>query len=367
LAKRPSALEELGMKFINPNANFWRGKRVLVTGHTGFKGAWLCHWLVRLGAQVQGISLEPSAEPNLFSLLNLEKRCNSHFLDIRDASSLASQIIALQPEVVLHLAAQALVRPSYAKPLDTFSVNIMGTANLLQALTQIDSTKVAVMVTTDKVYSNNEWFWPYRETDRLGGHDPYSASKAASELVIESYKKSFLNQKNIAVSCARAGNVIGGGDWSLDRLIPDAVRAWQSGAELEIRSPGSIRPWQHVLEPLSAYMQLAERTWQSQDLAGAYNFGPDANEAATVREVITQAQTYITGAQVNFATKAPSLHEARLLALDTSKARLNVGIKPRLSLAQTLQMTIVWYEALKAGNDAKLLCDCDIEAFCELA
>jgi CDP-glucose 4,6-dehydratase len=316
---------------------------------------------------VQGLALAPATTPNLFNLLDLSQRCDNHFLDIRDVATLSEQVAAFQPEVVFHLAAQALVRSSYAQPIDTFSTNVMGTANLLQALTQMDSTRVAVMVTTDKVYSNREWYWPYRETDHLGGHDPYSASKAASELVIESYKKSFLEQKKIAVSSARAGNVIGGGDWSLDRLIPDAIRAWHSGATLEIRSPESVRPWQHVLEPLCAYLVLAEKTWQSPELAVAYNFGPNANEAATVREVITHAQAHVGDAKVNFAAQSPNLHEARLLALDTSKARAVLGVMPRLSLAQTVQMTISWYEAQKAGQAARTLCDGDIDIFCELA
>jgi CDP-glucose 4,6-dehydratase len=355
------------MKLSNPDPNFWRGKRVLVTGSTGFKGAWLCYWLVRLGAQVHGVALAPTTTPNLFDLLNLRKLCSNLFVDIRDAEALTEQVTTFQPDIVFHLAAQALVRLSYTQPIDTFSTNVMGTAHVLQALMNVESTRVAVMVTTDKVYSNCEWYWPYRETDSLGGHDPYSASKAASELVIESYKKSFLSQKKIAVSSARAGNVIGGGDWSVDRLIPDAMRAWHSGLALEVRSPESMRPWQHVLEPLCGYILLAERTWQSPQSAGPYNFGPNANEAATVREVITHAQTHVKGAKLNFVDQSPSLHEARLLALDTSKARTVLGVSSRLSLTLTVQMTITWYEELKTGRVARDLCDGDIDAFCKLA
>ncbi len=233
---------------------FWHGKRVLVTGHTGFKGGWLVLWLRQLGATVCGTALPPATNPNLFELARVAEGIDSHFCDIRDSEHLAALVRACRPDIVLHLAAQPLVRASYRDPLGTFSSNIMGTAHVLDALRGLDSVRVALMVTTDKVYRNLEQPYPYREDDALGGHDPYSASKAASEIVIASYRDAFLREQGVAVASARAGNVIGGGDWSEDRLIPDAVRAWQADEILEIRRPQAIRPWQHVLEPLHGYL-----------------------------------------------------------------------------------------------------------------
>lgn len=272
-----------------PDSSFWRGKRVLLTGHTGFKGAWLALWLQRLGAQVTGLALAPATTPALFTLAGVAQGMDSHVCDVRDAAAVAARVRAAQPDVLLHLAAQALVRPGYAAPLDTFATNVMGTAHVLDALRGLDSVRVAVVVTTDKVYRNREWAYPYREDDALGGHDPYSASKAASELVAASYRDSFLAVQGVAVATARAGNVIGGGDWAEDRLIPDAVRAWEQGATLHIRHPQATRPWQHVLEPLAAYLRLAEVLWQRPQRAGAYNFGPLPHEAATVQHVIELA------------------------------------------------------------------------------
>ena len=225
---------------------FFQGRRVLITGHTGFKGSWLTLWLNRLGAQITGISLPPTTTPSLASLLAIDTLCEHHICDIRDPRALTSLVQKAKPEIVFHLAAQPLVRASYRHPLDTFSTNIMGTAHLLEALRQVDSVKSVVMVTTDKVYQNKEWLYPYRENDRLGGHDPYSASKAASELVVASYRDAFLADQGVAIATARAGNVIGGGDWSEERLIPDAVRAWQNKRPIEVRSPEAIRPWQHL-------------------------------------------------------------------------------------------------------------------------
>ena len=266
--------------------DFWRGKRVLLTGHTGFKGSWLALWLKRLGAKVTGIAIEPNTSPSLFELGDIQEGMISHYCDIRNLTKLQILIESVQPEIVFHLAAQPLVRASYKDPLDTFSTNIIGTANILDSLRKVESCKVAVMVTTDKVYRNKEWLYPYRESDALGGYDPYSASKAASEIVISSYRDSFLAQQGLAVGSARAGNVIGGGDWSQDRLIPDAVRAWQAGVALEIRNPKATRPWQHVLEPLAGYLTLAYKLWNQPELVGAYNFGPQPHEVASVRTVI---------------------------------------------------------------------------------
>ncbi|MCG9083918.1 CDP-glucose 4,6-dehydratase [Laribacter hongkongensis] len=335
---------------------FWDGKRVLVTGHTGFKGGWLVLWLQRLGALVCGIALPPSTTPNLFELAQVAEDIDSHFCDIRDAERLTTLVRAYRPEIVLHLAAQPLVRASYRDPLATFSSNIMGTAHVLDALRSLESVRVAVMATTDKVYRNLEQPYPFREEDALGGHDPYSASKAASEVVIASYRDAFLTEQGVAVASARAGNVIGGGDWSEDRLIPDAVRAWQANEILDIRRPQAIRPWQHVLEPLHGYLTLAEKLWHHPELAGAYNFGPHTHEAATVREVIELARKAYGKANVSYGDGSSGPHEAGWLALETAKARLTLGLQPRWNLAETVTRTMAWYQAQHAGADARKLC-----------
>lgn len=345
------------------NANFWRGKRVLLTGHTGFKGAWMALWLSRLGAQVTGVSLPPETEPNLFSLARIHTITDSHFCDIRDVASIAGLIKKAQPEIVFHLAAQALVHASYRDPLTTFSTNVQGTANVLDALRPLDSVRSVVVITTDKVYKNLEQSYPYRETDALGGHDPYSASKAAAEIVIASYRDSYLNAKGIAVASARAGNVIGGGDWSADRLIPDAIRAWSLDRPLQIRRPQAIRPWQHVLEPLSGYLQLAEQLWLKPELAGAYNFGPQTHEAATVGEVVQLAQTAYGKGDVIWGDGTEGPHEAGWLALEIAKARTALGIKPNWTLAETVQRTIDWYRQQQEGADALTMCEADLAAY----
>ncbi len=343
--------------------NFWRGKRVLLTGHTGFKGGWLALWLQRLGAKVDGIALAPNTQPNLFELANIENGMNSHFCDIRDASTIAKIIIKARPEIVFHLAAQPLVRASYRDPLATFQTNVLGSANVLDAMRDLDSVKVAVMVTTDKVYQNNEWLYPYRETDPLGGHDPYSASKAASEIVVASYRDAYLRDQGVAVATARAGNVIGGGDWSEDRLIPDAVRAWQDLTPLEIRRPQAIRPWQHVLEPLHGYLTLAQKLWNAPKLAGSYNFGPQTHEAATVRKVIELARTAFGRGQVFFSEDIAGPHEAGWLALETAKAREMLGIRSKWQLSETVDRTIAWYLAQLEGADARALCEAEIDYY----
>ncbi len=346
-----------------PEPGFWSGKRVLVTGHTGFKGAWLTIWLQLMGARVAGVSLPPSSSPSLFKLVGLEGTCDSRYCDIRDSKALANHVRSIDAEIIFHLAAQPLVRASYRDPLDTFSTNFMGTANVLDALRGVQATRVAVMITTDKVYRNNEWAWPYREDDVLGGHDPYSASKAASEIVIESYRSAFLVDRGIAVASARAGNVIGGGDWSDDRLIPDAVRAWQSGVTLDIRRPDAVRPWQHVVEPLAGYLSLAQRLWADVSLAGAYNFGPYTQEAATVQDVVEQAQIAYGSGQVRYSTGIAGPHEASWLTLEITKARHAVGFQPRFSLNEAVKRTMNWYKSQKGGADARTLCEQDITAW----
>lgn len=346
--------------------DFFRGRKVLITGHSGFKGSWLTLWLHRLGADITGISLDPISEPNLFTRANIKALCEHHICDIRDPIALAILVKKAQPEIVFHLAAQPLVRKSYSQPVETFSTNIMGSVHLLESLRGVNSVKAVVMVTTDKVYHNQESLHPYREKDRLGGHDPYSASKAASELVIESYRKSFLSEQDISLATARSGNVIGGGDWSENRLIPDAIHAWQNQYALEIRAPESIRPWQHVLEPLLGYMQLARSLYQQNGLAGAYNFGPLEHEAATVRKVISIARKIYGSGEVSWHEKLKSPHEAGLLLLDTSKTRSILHTQPCWSLNETLERTIRWYKTEYKEGTARALCEADITAYEDL-
>jgi CDP-glucose 4,6-dehydratase len=343
--------------------SFWRGKRVLLTGHTGFKGSWLALWLQQLGATVQGIALPPATRPNLFELAHVADGLTSYFCDVRDADRLSRLVHECRPEIVFHLAAQPLVRASYRDPRGTFSTNVMGTVHVLDSLRGLDAVRVAIIVTTDKVYRNREQPHPYHEEEVLGGHDPYSASKAASEIVIASYRDAFLREQGVAVASARAGNVIGGGDWSADRLIPDAVRAWQAEKILQIRRPQAIRPWQHVLEPLHGYLTLAEQLWQRPELAGAYNFGPHGHEAVTVREVIELARQAYGKGQVCYNDDSSGPHEAACLALETSKARRLLGVKPRWSLDQAILRTMTWYKALQSGADARALCLAEIAQY----
>lgn len=343
---------------------YWRGKRVLITGHTGFKGGWLTIWLNRMGCHVTGLSLEPATQPSLFDLANISGLCESYFRDIRDTNKLKYVFDQARPEIVFHLAAQALVRESYKDPLATFSTNTMGTTNVLETLRHCQSVKTAVMVTTDKVYHNLERIEPYTEQDSLGGHDPYSASKAASELIINSYRKSYLKAQGINIASARAGNVIGGGDWAKDRLIPDAIRAWSGMRSLDIRNPDSIRPWQHVLEPLRAYIILAQQLAKNPDIACAYNFGPDFTEAATVRQVIEFAQsTWEDESSVSWGQSEVDMHEAGILRLDTSKSQKELGIQAVWNINQAVEKTVQWYKKLNQGADAQSLCDSDINDF----
>lgn len=348
---------------MRPDPDFWHGKRVLLTGHTGFKGVWLALWLQRLGAKVIGIALPPATQPSLFALLGDQPWLTSHTCDIRDAQALNGLVQAARPDVVLHLAAQALVRASYQQPLDTFATNVMGTANLLDAIRAVDTVRVVVAVTTDKVYQNREWCYPYREDDAIGGHDPYSASKAAAEMVIASYRSSFLQAAGVAIASARAGNVIGGGDWSADRLLPDAVRAWLAKTPLLIRNPHATRPWQHVLEPLCGYLRLAETLWEQPALAGAYNFGPQSNQLASVKKVIELASSPNEYCAVSYENNTIQPHETNTLALETAKARTVLGLQPCWSLAESVTRTMAWYRAQQAGADARDLCLAEMVAF----
>ena len=348
---------------INASPHFWSSKQVLLTGHTGFKGSWLAFWLTQMGANVTGISLAPSDGPNLFTLLNIEEMTSSNFLDIRNKTAISSIVKKVRPQIILHLAAQALVRPSYKDPLTTFDTNIMGTANILDSIRGVDSVRVVVAVTTDKVYKNLEQVAPYRETDTLGGYDPYSASKAASEMVISSFRDSYLSEQGVAIASARAGNVIGGGDWAEDRLIPDAVRAWDANTSLVIRRPGAIRPWQHVLEPLNGYLVLAEKLYADLSLAGAYNFGPNTNEATTVQAVIEMANKNYGHGDVLWGDRIEGPHETGLLSLETTKAQEILGIFPRWSLEKSIERTMRWYQKYNNDIKADFLCKEDIATF----
>ena len=349
---------------MRPDPDFWRGKRVLLTGHTGFKGSWLALWLQRLGAEVTGLALPPATEPNLFTLAHVGDAVHaSPWCDLRDAPAVAERVRAARPQIVLHLAAQALVRASYAAPLDTYATNVMGTAHVLDALRGQTDTRVAVVVTTDKVYRNREWAYPYREDDALGGHDPYSASKAAAEIVTASYRDAFLAAQGVAVATARAGNVIGGGDWAADRLLPDALRAWTAGQTLHIRHPEATRPWQHVIEPLAAYLRLAEQLWAAPALAGAYNFGPLPHEAATVGDVVKMAVSAYPLSTTSYSNDSNGPHEAGWLALETAHARRALGVAPRWGLATAVARTMDWYRQQQGGADARALCLADLDAW----
>lgn len=349
---------------VQPTPDFWRGKHVLLTGHTGFKGSWLALWLARLGAEVTGLALAPATEPDLFTLARVADDMHAiHACDVRDAQAVAAHVQAARPQVVLHLAAQALVRAGYADPVATYATNVMGTAHVLDALRGQADVRAVVVVTTDKVYRNREWAYPYREDDPLGGHDPYSASKAAAEIVAASYRDAFLAAQGVAVATARAGNVIGGGDWAADRLLPDAVRAWSAGQQLTIRHPGATRPWQHVIEPLAAYLCLAERLWADPARAGAYNFGPLPHEAATVGNVIKMAASAYPSNATSYGNNSNGPHEAGWLALETAHARQTLGVGPRWGLDTAVARTMAWYRAQQGGADARALCLADLDAW----
>jgi CDP-glucose 4,6-dehydratase len=334
------------------NRRFWLGKRVFLSGHTGFKGGWLALWLTDMGAEVHGYALTPSTEPNFFTVCNLQSHlAGSTIADMRDAATLTQAMQAARADVVLHLAAQPLVRYSYAAPVETYAVNVMGTVNLLEAVRQSPGIKAVVNVTTDKCYENREWVWPYREHEAMGGFDPYSSSKACSELVTAAYRRSFLEPAGIHLASARAGNVIGGGDWAVDRLIPDFLRALDARQTLTIRSPQATRPWQHVLEPLAGYLTLAERLFsEGQDFADAWNFGPEDSDARTVQWVVEQLCSQTPGAAWQCdASLQP--HEANVLKLDSSKAKTRLGWRPRWNLQAALGRTSEWHQAWKEGAD----------------
>ena len=334
------------------SASFWQGKSVFLTGHTGFKGGWLAIWLTHLGAKVYGYALNPPTENNFFSTTGLISRLAGHTIsDVRDASALVSAIQAAQPDVVLHLAAQPLVRHSYIDPVETYAVNVMGTVNLLEAVRKTGSVRAVVNVTTDKCYENREWVWPYRENEAMGGFDPYSSSKACSELVTAAYRRSFFESNKVSLASARAGNVIGGGDWAADRLIPDFLRALDVGQPLVIRSPLATRPWQHVLEPLSGYLALAQKLYEEgSSFADAWNFGPEETDAKPVQWIVEKLCSQILNASWQ-CDASPQPHEANMLKLDSSKAKALLAWRPRWNLQTALQMTLAWHLAWKEDSD----------------
>jgi len=344
--------------------NYFKNKTIIVTGHTGFKGSWLTLWLKLLGAKIIGISLNLPSRPSHFEKIKLSNKIIDIRLDIRNLTKLEKIFKKYQPDYIFHLAAQALVKKSYAEPADTFTTNTIGTMNVLESLKKINKKFAAIIITSDKSYKNLEIKRGYKEEDELGGADPYSSSKASAELIIQSYFKSYLaDKKNIRIAAARAGNVIGGGDWSLDRLIPDAIRAWQVGEPIEIRQPNSTRPWQHVLEPLTGYLILVEELWKNASLEGAYNFGPFTQDAASVRDLIEMARKAHGNALVCYDEEHQGPHEAGLLALDISKAQQTLGFQPGLTLANSIQRTIGWYQSQFSGLDPRELCDNEIAVY----
>lgn len=364
---RQCPLEDLGVS-AQLHAGFWHGKRVLLTGHTGFKGSWLALWLQSMGANVRGIALEPSTEPSLFEVARVAEGMDHCIADIRDFAAIRSLVKEFHPEIVIHLAAQPLVRRSYQQPLETYATNVMGTVHVLEASREAGSVRAIVNVTTDKCYENREWPWGYREIEPMGGHDPYSSSKACAELVSSAYRRSFLESAGIALATARAGNVIGGGDWAADRLVPDVLRALENGEPVQIRNPHAIRPWQHVLEPLSGYLLLAERLHANgQADADAWNFGPRCEDAQTVQCVV-QRLCAAWGDDASWVMQAGEHpHEAGSLTLDISKSRQRLQWTPRWTLDVALTRTAEWHRALLDGQDMRAVCLQQISAYLDNA
>jgi CDP-glucose 4,6-dehydratase len=343
-----------------PDPAFWAGRRVLVTGDTGFKGAWLALWLTELGAAVSGFADGIPTDPSLYALSHLGALVDHHDGDVRDATRVAEVVAAARPEVVFHLAAQPMVRRSYADPAATYAVNVMGTVNVLDAIRRAggDDVRVAVVVTSDKCYENREWPWGYREDEAMGGHDPYSSSKGAAELVTAAYRSSFFSEEGApAIASARAGNVIGGGDWGEDRLVPDIYRAVAAGQPVRVRNPHAIRPWQHVLNPLSGYLRLAERAWEDRALARGFNFGPADDDVRPVGWIVERL------AATSEIDAGPHPHEAHWLKLDSSLARGVLGWAPAWDLAEGLRRTADWYRAHREGEDVGATTRAQIAAF----
>lgn len=351
--------------------NFYRGKRVLVTGHTGFKGSWLSIWLHELGAEVIGVAKDPITEKDNYVLSGIGEKIKADLrADIRDGQRMKEIFQEYQPEIVFHLAAQPLVRLSYEIPVETYETNVMGTINILEAIRVTDSVKVGIMITTDKCYENKEQIWGYRENEPMGGYDPYSSSKGAAEIAITSWRRSFFNPKEYekhgkSIASVRAGNVIGGGDWSLDRIIPDCVRALEANKPIEIRNPKAIRPWQHVLEPLSGYMLLASKMWDEPTrYCEGWNFGPRMESITSVWEVATKVIELFGKGQMKDLSDQSALHEAKLLMLDISKAKFQLEWESRMNIVPTIKLTVDWYQNYKE-NSVYAICIEQIKEYLE--
>lgn len=335
----------------------FKGKNIFLTGHTGFKGTWLTFLLTEVGANVMGYSLEPESDPSHFNMLKLDKKIKHIIGDVRDTSKLATTLKSFNPEYVIHLAAQPLVKRSYDDPADTFSTNLMGSVNLLDAVRKCDSVRSLVFITSDKCYENVEWLWGYREIDRLGGRDPYSASKGAAEIIFSSYARSYFSKRpTLGAASARAGNVIGGGDWAADRIIPDCIRAIEKNLPIQLRSPNATRPWQHVLEPLSGYLVLASKLYNDPEkYAGSWNFGPSSSEVRTVEEVSRTIVKHMERGSIEIMTSQSQAHEAQLLQLNCDKAHQNLGWYPRWGIEETLAETALWYKNILEGGNAETI------------
>jgi len=341
------------------NASFWNGRKVLVTGHTGFKGSWLSLWLQKLGADVVGYALPPHTKPSLFEMAAVADGMTHIEADVRDLDRVKAVLAQHRPEIVIHMAAQALVRTAYADPVQTYTTNVIGTMNVLEAARTAAGLRVALMITSDKCYENQEWIWGYRENDRMGGRDPYSSSKGCAELVIGAYRHSFFGvdehaRHGVAVASARAGNVIGGGDWALDRLVPDILTAIMEGRAVQIRRPQATRPWQFVLEPLSGYLTLAEKAWErGPEFAQSWNFGPNVEEVRPVSWIVEFLTNYWGDGARWDLDSAEHPHEDHFLKLDTSKAKSLLGWSPRLTLATALEWVVEWYRAFQDEQDMR--------------
>jgi CDP-glucose 4,6-dehydratase len=357
------------MEGVVMTPEFWRGKRVFVTGHTGFKGSWLSLWLQQLGADLTGYALQPPTRPSLFEVASVGADMRSIIADIRDGETLANAMYEAQPEIVIHMAAQPLVRYSYQEPVETYATNVMGTVYFLEAVRRTGTVRAVVNVTSDKCYENREWVWAYRENEPMGGYDPYSNSKGCAELVTSAYRNSFFNPANyeehkVAIASARAGNVIGGGDWAADRLIPDILRAFEAGQPVSIRSPHAIRPWQHVLDPLSGYLALAEKLYTEGPAFGeGWNFGPADEDAKPVQWIVDRlVNEWGAGARWQLDS-TPQPHEAHYLKLDCSKAKTKLGWHPRWSLADALRSIVAWHQAYLGKADMKAISLKQIEEY----
>lgn len=340
-----------------PEPNFWCNKRVLLTGHTGFKGSWLSLWLQSMGAELCGVALPAPTSPALFNVARVAEQMRHHLADIRDYEKICTLMAEFKPEIVIHMAAQPLVRFSYQQPIETYATNVMGTVHVLEAARRSGSVRAIVNITTDKCYDNREWVWGYREDEPMGGHDPYSSSKGCAELVSSAYRKSFLNAEGIAMATARAGNVIGGGDWAIDRLVPDIMRSLESQKPVLIRNPHAFRPWQHVLEPLSGYLLLAERLYENGlNDAESWNFGPCEEDSKSVQWVVEQLCMHWGDGATWALQPGNHPHEANYLKLDISKARHRLQWTPRWPLKTSLGHIIAWHQSWLAGSDMQTFC-----------